>query len=162
VNSVTCAIRRATWADQAAIDALVQGERLNPVDLDWRRFIVAENANGVIGAVQLRQHDDDARELGTLVVRKDARGRGIASRLIDAVLASAAGRVLMITGERFAAHYARWGFRRIEPALAPAGVRRNYYFGKVAGWALWLAGSRRPRPLAIFDRRQVTRAQGAM
>jgi len=161
VNDVTCAIRRATWVDQAAIGALVQGERLNPNDLDWRRFIVAENASGVVGAVQLRPHEDDAHELGTLVVRSDARGRGIASRMIDSVLTSAAGRVLMITGAAFAAHYARWGFHPIEPARAPMGVQRNYYFGRIFGWAMWLAGSRRPRPLAIFDRQPITRVQAA-
>jgi hypothetical protein len=36
---------------------------------------------------QLRWHDDDSRELGSLRGSQDARGRGIAARLIDAMLA---------------------------------------------------------------------------
>ena len=46
-----------------------------------------------------------------------------------------------------------------DPLRAPAGVRRNYYFGKVAGWVLWLTGARKPRPLAVHveARREVDR-----
>lgn len=72
--------------------------------------------------VQLRRHRDGSRELGSLVVRKEARRQGIASRLINALLAGANERVLLITAESFAARYERWGFRQIEPAAAPAGT----------------------------------------
>src|SRR5262245_47278483 len=122
-------IRHATQRDQLAIAALVHSERLNPYDLAWYRFIIATDATGVLGAVQLRPHDEDTRELGSLVVRKDARGRGIASRLIDELLTPVTSRVLMITGAAFTSHYERWGFRSIEPGRAPGAVRRNYYFG---------------------------------
>jgi hypothetical protein len=37
-------------------------------DLDWRRFLVATFDAGIVGAVQLRQHADTSRELGSLVV----------------------------------------------------------------------------------------------
>lgn len=137
--------------DELAITSLVRSERLNPNDLDWRRFVVAIDGSGLLGAVQLRMHVDRSRELGSLVVRRDARGRGVASRLIDALLASIATRVLMITGAAFAAHYERWDFRPIEPAQAPASVRRNYYLGALIGGALSLLSGRRPKRLAILD-----------
>jgi N-acetylglutamate synthase-like GNAT family acetyltransferase len=145
-------IRRAREVDEVAIASLVRSERLNPVDLDWRRFVLAVDEQGIAGAVQLRLHDDDSRELGSLVVRQDARGRGIAARLIDALLAPVTTRVCMITGAAFVQHYARWGFRRIDPAAAPYAVRRNYYVGRFVGRVLAFLGGREARTLAILDR----------
>jgi N-acetylglutamate synthase-like GNAT family acetyltransferase len=150
--SATFTVRRAAARDQPAITTLVRNEHLNPIDLDWRRFVIATDRSGVLGAVQLRKHADHSRELGSLVVRRDARGRGIAARLIDRLLAPIATRVLMITGAAFAAHYERWGFRPIDPDKAPAAVRRNYYFGKIVGGAISLLSGRQPRRLAILDR----------
>ena len=152
MKSGTFNIRPATELDQLAITALVHSEHLNPTDLDWRRFVLATDHRDILGAVQLRNHVDDSRELGSLVVRKDARGRGIASRLIDALLAPIASPVFMITGAAFARHYRRWGFHRIEPARAPKGIRRNYYFGQFVGGLMSLLSGRRPRELAILDR----------
>ena len=147
---MTITLRRATAPDQPAIRALVHGERLNPFDLDWCNFLVAADARRLVGAVQLRKHRDGSRELGSLVVRKEVRGRGIASRLIEAVLAPENGRVLMITGAGFASHYKRFGFRRIEADAAPAAVRRNYRIGCLAGVISLLMG--RPRRLVILER----------
>jgi len=137
--------------------ALVRSERLNPFDLDWRRFVVATDASGIVAAVQLRQHPDGTRELGSLVVRKDARRRNVASRLISALLARAPSRVFMITGRAFRAHYRRWGFEPIEPLEAPWPIMRNYFLGTLAGVQSWLAG-RRPNTLAILERNGETAA----
>ena len=79
-------IRRATERDQQAIRALVHSERLNPTGLNWPNFVVAVIGGRVIGAVQMRRHSDGSRELGSLVVSKEARGHGLASRMIDALL----------------------------------------------------------------------------
>ena len=78
-------IRLATEMDQLAIRAMIRSERLNPTGLDWPSFMVATDERGLAGAVQLRRHRDGSRELGTLVVRKQARGHGIAGKLIDAL-----------------------------------------------------------------------------
>ncbi len=147
---MTITLRRATEQDQPAIRALVHSERLNPHNLDWRNFLVATDAGGIVGAVQLRRHRDGSRELGSLVVRKEARRQGIGSRLIEALLAPEHGRVLMITGAAFAARYARFGFRRIGADAAPAPVRRNYRLGSLAAVISLLMG--RPRRLAILER----------
>ena len=155
-HSYEVRLRPAEWGDQPAIMALVRSEHLNPFDLDWRRFTVAVDAAGLAGAVQLRRHPDETRELGSLVVRPDLRGQGVAARLIDALLARASTRVLMITGERFASHYRRWGFQPIAPSCSPRSVRRNYYFGQVVGSLLSLLHARWPRRLAILERAAAT------
>ena len=145
-------VRNAVAEDQVAIATLVRSEHLNPLDLDWRRFVVATDGTGLLGAVQLRMHSDESRELGSLVVRRDSRGRGVAARLIEALLARAKTRVLMITGAAFARHYERWGFRRIAPASTPLGVLFNYYFGQIVGSLISLLRGRRPKELAILER----------
>ena len=155
-------IRLAAEHDESSILALVRSERLNPFDLDWRRFVVAAAGADLVGAAQLRAHADDSRELGSLVVRRDVRGRGIASRLIDALLGAHGPRVFMITGAAFASHYARWGFRHIPPERAPWPVRRNYWLGRLAGIQSFLAG-RDPKRLAVLYRLAIAapwRSQG--
>lgn len=124
-------IRPATGRDQVAITTLVRSERLNPHQLEWPNFVVAVDQRGLVGAVQLRKHRDGSRELGSLVVRKEARRQRIASRLIDALIAGASERILMITARAYAARYRRWGFRPIDPSAAPAAIRRNYLIGSL-------------------------------
>lgn len=145
-------IRPAVERDQADIIALVQSERLNPHGLAWPNFLLAADAEHLVGAVQLRQHSDGTRELGSLVVRPDARGQGLAARLIDVLLAAHRERVFMITGAAFASRYQRWGFRRISAMAAPFAIRRNYFAGLVFGGANSLLRLRRVRPLAVLMR----------
>jgi N-acetylglutamate synthase-like GNAT family acetyltransferase len=151
-NSPTITIRPATADDQLAIRTLVRSEHLNPLDLDWRRFTVAFDGSGLVGAVQLRKHSDGSRELGSLVVRSDARHRGIASQMIDALLSAQTARVFTITKPPFIGYYARWGFRRIEPDAAPMSIWRNYLFGRFGGGLLSLLAGRRPAKLVVLDR----------
>jgi amino-acid N-acetyltransferase len=124
--------RPATEQDQRAIKALVHSERLNPTGINWPNFVVAAMADRVVGAVQLRKHADGSRELGSLVVASDMRGSGVASRLIDRLLADEREPIWMITNEIYAEAYARWGFERIEPAAAPVKVRFNWRMGRLA------------------------------
>jgi amino-acid N-acetyltransferase len=144
-------VRRAVALDQLAITRLVHGERLNPHGLGWANFIVAVLGDTVVGAVQMRQHADGARELGSLVVSRAQRGRGIAGRLISALLARHPGAVHVITRHTNAPHYGRWGFAVIDAGDAPRSVRRNRLLGQAASVLALLQG-RRPRRLVILRR----------
>ena len=84
-------IRPALPTDHDAIVGLVRSERLNPNGLEWPNFLVATEHDHLIGAVQLRRHHDGAQELGSLVVERSSRGKGLATRLIDSLLASNPG-----------------------------------------------------------------------
>jgi amino-acid N-acetyltransferase len=144
-------LRRATKQDQQAIRVLVHGERLNPIGINWPNFLVAAMADRIVGAAQIRKHSDGSRELGSLVVTKDLRGHGIASRMVDMLLADEREPIWLITPESLAKLYARWGFERIEPAAAPVKVRHNYRMGSLARIISFLA--RRPmRRLVILER----------
>ena len=152
MDQLAIIIRRATEWDQQAIRALVRSERLNPNGLYWQNFLVAVTAGSIIGAVQMRKHTDGSRELGSLVVTREARGYGIASRLIDALLAQERQPVWMITAEANAGTYARWGFRQIEARAAPVKVRRNHLMGSLV--CILSFFMRRPvRRLVILERR---------
>jgi amino-acid N-acetyltransferase len=143
--------RPATEQDQPAIRALVQGERLNPTGINWPNFMVAAMGDRIVGAAQIRKHSDGSRELGSLVVAEDERGQGIASRMIDTLLANEREPVWMITSETHAKTYAQWGFERIEPSAAPVKVRFNYRMGRLARIISFFR--RQPsRPLVILER----------
>lgn len=152
MNTPDITIRPAAGDDAEPIRRLVRSERLNPRGLDWPNFIVAVDAQRLIGAVQMRRHADGSRELGSLVVRPEARGRGLSARLIDTLLASQTQTVHMITAAAHAARYRHWGFRPVQPAEAPRAVRRNHLIGQwVGGLLSWL--KRRPvRRLVILAR----------
>ena len=146
-------IRPATAADQPHILALARGERLKPTGLHWPKFIVADDGGSIIGAVQLRKHPDGSRELGSLVVARPFRRRGVAARLIERRLANSAGRILLITAGAHADYFQRWGFRRIRPIDAPPFVCANYWLGYLGGGLLSLLRGRSVNHLAVLERR---------
>jgi amino-acid N-acetyltransferase len=138
-------------AGSASYSWLGARERLNPTDLKWPNFLVAAADGRIVGAIQMRKHADGSRELGSLVVSKESRGQGVATRLIDALLATESGPVWMITANAFAGAYSRWGFRQIEPRTAPVKVRRNHRMGSLASIVSFF--KRRPiRRLVILER----------
>jgi N-acetylglutamate synthase-like GNAT family acetyltransferase len=126
-------VRPATAADAASIRALVRGApRMNPTGLDWPNFVVAEHDGAVVGTAQLRPAGRGAVELGSLVVRADRRGRGLAGRLVAAALERSGGRVLVITAAAHAGFYRRRGFRPLPPWRAPPRAALHWAIGQAA------------------------------
>jgi [ribosomal protein S18]-alanine N-acetyltransferase len=124
-------IRLATPADvpaladleRAAFGADAWGERALVAELDGpgRRFVVADDLAGYAVSMAL----GDVVDLQRIAVRPDRRRSGLATALLDDLLAHADGaeRMLLEVSERNAsamAFYAAHGFRRID-------VRRRYY-----------------------------------
>lgn len=135
-------IRPAIPDDEPVIRALVKAERMNPTGLDWPRFFVAARGTEIVGAGQVRHHRDGSREMGSLVVRPDLRGQGIATRLVEARLAAEPGPLFTIVGTARANRYARWGFRPVAPRDASPAVRRHHRIGRMFRWLSWLKGKR--------------------
>jgi N-acetylglutamate synthase-like GNAT family acetyltransferase len=149
---MTVSIRPATENDQPQIVALARGERIKPFGLDWPNFVVAEQSGRLVGAVQLRRHGDGSLELGSLVVAGALRKQGIAGKMIERRLEGATGRIMMITGRRYADHYKRWGFVRIAPSAAPRSIRLHYWAGHFGGRVASILQCRAFNPLAVLDR----------
>jgi amino-acid N-acetyltransferase len=125
-------VRRATAGDQAAITRLVRQARLNPRGLDWRRFVIAEADGAPIGVAQVRRHPDGSRELASLVVRPEYRDRGVAGRMIDALLPDEPGPVFTLVDRRYAQHFTRWHFQPVDPADLPRSMARQLQIGRLA------------------------------
>ena len=140
---MTISVRRATAEDQSVISRLVRAARLNPAGLSWQGFVVAEQDGRLVGTAQLRRHPDGALELASLVVEPPARGAGVATSMVDALLQPESSAVYTIIDRRFAGHFARWGFVPVAPVALPRSVRRTLRIGRiVTGVATAL---RRPR-----------------
>jgi N-acetylglutamate synthase-like GNAT family acetyltransferase len=80
-------VRQASKDDFPAIRSLIHTTRINPTGLDWRRFLVALTPQGtIIGCGQIKPHSDGSRELASIAVLEQARGKGIARAIIEALL----------------------------------------------------------------------------
>lgn len=111
-------IRTATEDDQHAITRLVRDARLNPSELDWRRFVVADEGGRIVGCAQLKIHRHGTRELHLLAVEPERRWAGIGSRLVAALLDRE-------TGERTRGPRLLWARRGAQYHRSLAGAGRR-------------------------------------
>jgi amino-acid N-acetyltransferase len=145
-------VRPATADDQNGIVALVRSDRLKPTGLSWSNFVVAVDGPELVGAAQIRKHKDGSLELGSLVVARNRRGRGVAVRVVNRLLASEPRGVFAITGQARTAAVARWGFQPIKPRQAPFAIKFNYYLGYFGGGMISLLLRRPVNRLVILQR----------
>jgi N-acetylglutamate synthase-like GNAT family acetyltransferase len=118
-------VRQARAQDQKTIRELVRTANLNPLDLDWKRFIVAVDANDeVIGCGQIKTHRDGSRELASLVVKNAWRQCGVARHIIETLLQQVPGTLYLMCRSGLGPFYIRFDFRAIEEAQMPIYFRR--------------------------------------
>ena len=111
------ALRRAVRGDQPAIRALIHAVHINPMGVDWRRFVVAVDEGGqLVGGGQIKVHGDGARELASIAVVEGWRGRGVARAVIEELMANADPPLWLTCRSRLAPLYQKFGFRRIGPS----------------------------------------------
>ncbi len=119
-------LRRAEPADARPIRRLIYRERLNPLGLDWRRFWLAVDDTGrMIGCGQVKPHHDGSRELASIAVVREWRGRGVAGAIIRQLLAEHPAPLYLTCRAELTGFYARFGFAVAEnPAGLPPYFRR--------------------------------------
>ena len=118
-------LRKATRSDAPAIRALIRAVQINPSGLDWRRFLVAVDGDGrMIGCAQIKPHGDGSRELASLAVQPDWRGRGVARALVERLLEEAPRPLYLMCRAGLGPLYERFGFRAIGPEAMPRYFRR--------------------------------------
>jgi len=128
---VQITVRRAREEDEPVIRTMVRRARLNPANLKWERFVIAERDGRTVGVAQLRRHSDGAIELASLFVEPDARRHGIAAHMVDALLADERAPVITLIDRRFVEHFSQWGFAQVDPGQLPRSVARGYRIGRV-------------------------------
>ena len=121
-------LRRATAADQPQITALIRTARLNPLSLDWRRFLVADEGGRVVGAGQVKPHSDGARELASIAVAPDRQGLGIGGAIVATIIALEPPPLYLYCAEYNERYYLRFGFRALTLAEMPRSLRRIHIF----------------------------------
>jgi len=123
-------IRQAIKADSPAIRKLVRQERLNPMGLDWRNFIVAvTTVEGVIGCGQVKAHQDGSRELASIVVNREWRNNGIAKVIINQLITSYQKPLWLTCRSNLQEFYEQFGFQVIKSEqMSPYFRRLNHLF----------------------------------
>ncbi len=81
-------IRPATRIEAKPIRQLIHQVGINPMNLDWRHFLIAvDGGEQMLGCGQIKPHGDGTRELASIAVWPEYRRRGIAQAIIRRLLA---------------------------------------------------------------------------
>ena len=82
-------LRPAEESDADRIRNLIYKVGINPTGLDWRRFVVAVDANGkLLGCGQLKPHGQEIIELASLAVLPEFQGRGLGGALLNRLIST--------------------------------------------------------------------------
>ncbi len=117
---MTVKIRPATAADAKKIKALIREVRINPMSLDWERFLVADDEGEFVGCIQVKPHKEPGvRELASVAVVPNRQGQGIGSMLMRAMLEREPGLLYLTCLRHNVSYYEQFGFRELELKEAP-------------------------------------------
>jgi N-acetylglutamate synthase-like GNAT family acetyltransferase len=134
-------LRPATRLDLPAIWALILRFGLNPLGIHWRRFVVAEDEAGrLLGIGQIKLHGDGSRELASIGVQIDARGKGIGGAIIERLIETQPLPLYLTCRDSMEGYYNRFGFTTItDPNQMPPYFRR---LARLADWLVRLTPTR--------------------
>jgi N-acetylglutamate synthase-like GNAT family acetyltransferase len=118
-------LRPATEEDASDIKALIRLVRINPMDLGWRRFVVAASADGELAAcAQVKPHADGTLELASLAVHPAWRGRGLARLTVENLISHSPRPLYLTCRSGLEALYQKFGFRTLTPEETTPYFRR--------------------------------------
>jgi len=149
INSAdSFSLRPATLADASTIRHIISQVRINPLALDWHRFILAIDPYGqVIGCGQVKPHSDGSIELASIAVLPEWRNHGIARRIIEYLLEQHPGRIYLTCQSQLGPMYRKFGFQVLQTAeLTPYFKRLN----RIVTWIEKL--TRQPRRMLVMRR----------
>lgn len=128
-------LRAAVASDEKKIKDLIHEVGINPMNLDWERFIVAEDEGAFVGCVQIKPHKDGVRELASLAVTPERQGAGIGAMLVRAVLEKEPGELYLTCRGNLMPYYEQFGFRPVAADEIPRSfklvVRASRLLGKL-------------------------------
>jgi len=129
-------LRPARETDSKPIKDLIHLVGINPIGLDWKRFVVAVDAQDrVIACGQLKPHRGEILELASLAVYPEYRGKGVARATIEHLLAESRRPLYLMCESSLGPLYEKFGFRAIAYEEMPRYFQR---ISKLAGLATTL------------------------
>lgn len=130
-------LRPARETESRQIKDLIQFVGINPMGLDWRRFIVAVNdRDEMIGCGQIKPHGTDILELASIAVYPKRQGKGVARAIIEHLLKESPRPLYLMCESSLGPLYEKFGFRGIEYNEMPRYFQR---ISKLAGLVTTLA-----------------------
>lgn len=124
-------IRPAVEADQSTIESFIQQAKINPRNLHWERFLVAEENGNIVGIRQVKIHTQGTREVASGFVLPEYRRRGISAQLLNAILAKENGPLYLMCRDKRTYYYEPFGFRQLTVNELPADFRKEYRIGRI-------------------------------
>ncbi len=125
-------VRPASEEDSIIIRAMVRAARINPTGLDWRRFLVAVAPDGkVVGCGQIKPHGDGSRELASIVVELEFRGKGVARLIIEQLIMKNSPPLYLMCRSKLGLFYKKFGFSPLSAEEMPAYFLRMSQLAKI-------------------------------
>jgi N-acetylglutamate synthase-like GNAT family acetyltransferase len=107
-------LRPAAETDALKIRDLIHRVGINPMDLDWRHFIVTQLPDGkFIGCAQLKPHKDRSLELASVAVEEAYRGQGVARAMILRLLTDSPRPLYLMCRPALGRYYEKFGFHEV-------------------------------------------------
>jgi N-acetylglutamate synthase-like GNAT family acetyltransferase len=130
-------LRPARESESAQIKELIHLTGINPMGLDWKRFVVAVNEQDVmVGCGQLKPHGEDILELASLAVYPEYRGQGVARLIIEYLLKNSPRPLYLMCESSNGPLYEKFDFRVLTYDEMPRYFQR---MSKLAGLVTILA-----------------------
>jgi len=130
-------IRGARETEAAQIRDLIHLVGINPMGLDWKRFIVAVNEHDeMIGCGQLKPHGQEILELASLAVYPEHQGKGVARAITEYLLKDSPRPLYLMCESSLGPLYEKFGFQGISYDEMPRYFQR---MSKLAGLVTTLA-----------------------
>lgn len=118
-------LRKATEQDAPSIRQLIHKVGINPLALDWRRFLVAVNEQDqMIACGQIKPHAGGLRELASIAVEPAYQGQGIARMIIEQLLAETPLPVYLTCRRSLTPFYEQFDFHLLKAQQMPPYYRR--------------------------------------
>ena len=120
-------LRPAHETDSKPIKDLIHLVGINPTGLDWKRFVVAVNAQDqVIACGQLKPHGANAEilELASLAVQPEYQGQGLGRLIIEDLLKESPRPLYLMCESKNGGLYKKFGFRVLEYKDMPRYFQR--------------------------------------
>jgi amino-acid N-acetyltransferase len=130
-------IRPAREAEASQIRDLIHLVGINPMGLDWKRFVVAVNdRDEMMGCGQIKPHGHDVLELASIAVYPEHQRKGIGSAIIEHLLKDSPRPLYLMCESSNGPLYEKFGFRAIPHEEMPRYFQR---ISKLAGLVTTLA-----------------------
>ncbi len=118
-------LRPARESEARAIVDLIHRTGINPFGLEWRRFVVIVDDRGrLLACGQIKLHGDGSRELASIAVQPDARGRGLARQVIEHLICGQPAPLYLTCRDELQPFYEKFGFRVLVRSEMPPYFRR--------------------------------------